>query len=428
MRTDTFFEIPEVLWSDLSYRVVPNGEVLDFPVDYQSNYYFGLEDSDYIYLMEESTYLIAYKENEKLKINLVKKLPGSQDGSGYLLIEDIQGNLQRLFEYDGGDYTELGFRIDSAPGGRLMPNGRYECEWVVIGYIQAGNAEPEPKTDYICKWVENPRESLSGGDFGGGIDSPNRGGGSSTTACNTKTHEIYNNQCVPKCEFGRGEDGTCLSEADYWENQINDSQLKPCMQTIMADLKNLTQGVGQIVAKFAGTTPGYNWTTQDGSLSGQTAITSTSYNTNTGTVTTTFDSQAWLNASDLSWARTILHESIHAYVVAVTYNNLTDFNQRQLLLGKDWASAFLNGGHDYIANNYVLPIADALQEYGNNKGYSLGRQFYEDMAWAGLQGTSVFSNLSSTTQNRVLNVNSIELTGKNINGNTKTKKGKNAGC
>lgn len=139
------------------------------------------------------------------------------------------------------------------------------------------------------------------------------------------------------------------------------------MQPILNDLKKLTQGIGQIVQKFAGSTPGYNWKTSDGSLSGQTAATSTNFNTSTGTVTTTFDTQAWPQATDLSWARTFLHESIHAYVVAVTYNNLTNIAQRQQLLGNNWTSAFLNGGHDYIANNFIPLIADALQAYGIKK-------------------------------------------------------------
>lgn len=61
-------------------------------------------------------------------------------------------------------------------------------------------------------------------------------------------------------------------------------------------------------------------------------------------------------------------------------------------------------------------------------GYALGRQFYEDMAWAGLQGTSAFSNLPSSVQTRILNTIATELTGSDINGNTRTQKGQNAGC
>lgn len=215
---------------------------------------------------------------------------------------------------------------------------------------------------------------------------------------------------------------------EYWENsKIDDSQLKPCMQNIMTDLKSLTQGVGQTIAKFAGNTPGFNWETKDGSLDGQTGTTSVNYNITTGTVTSTFDSQAWLNATELSWARTILHESIHANVVSVYYTTFS-ITQRATLLGPDWISALTNGGHDFIANNYLKLIADALEEYGQNKGYYLNRTFYDDMSWAGLQGTPAFNSLSSADKSRILNTIVTELVGKNINGIRSTQKGTSAGC
>ncbi|MBW8245260.1 hypothetical protein K1F50_20855, partial [Muricauda oceani] len=173
--------------------------------------------------------------------------------------------------------------------------------------------------------------------------------------------------------------------------------------------------------------PGFNWEVKDGSLGGATGTTSTKYNKLTGTVTTTFDSQAWGNATDLSWARTMMHESIHAYVVASSYNAAT-IAQKQALLGPDWASAYLNYGHDYIANNYIKPMADSLQEFGNIKGYHHSRQFYEDMAWAGLHSTSAFNGLPLATQKRINDVILIELTKKDTNGNPKPQKGNNAGC
>ena len=225
-----------------------------------------------------------------------------------------------------------------------------------------------------------------------------------------------------------------------WEEQINDALLKPCMQTILTDLKNLTQGsVGNIIQKFSGTVPGYNWEMKDGPLPpSENANTLTKFNSTTGTVTTIFDGSKFSNASDLSVARTILHESIHAYIVAVTFNNLTDPAQRALLLGPDWLTSALNYGHDFMTNNYLTPLADALEEYGRNKGYSLSRQFYEDLAWGGLthyqtppnNETALFLQKvpSSTDRVRILDIISIELTGKDFYGNTSTKKGSNSGC
>ncbi|WP_108423948.1 hypothetical protein [Flagellimonas amoyensis] len=210
---------------------------------------------------------------------------------------------------------------------------------------------------------------------------------------------------------------------DY--NIINN--LYPCMKGIMTDLTGSNTGIGYMINKFAGTDPGYNWNVQDGSLGGPTAQTSVAYNSATGTVTTTFDSQAWPNATDLSWARTILHESIHAYVIAVNYNTTTVAG-RQTLLGPNWASAYLNYGHNYIADNYIGPMANSLEEFGNSMGYNLSRQFYEDMAWAGLHNTPAFQSLSASEQQRILDTIATELTKKDTNGNTKPQKGNNAGC
>lgn len=221
---------------------------------------------------------------------------------------------------------------------------------------------------------------------------------------------------------------------DKWEtNKIDDTQLKPCMQTIVTDLKNLTQGsVGQIIQKFAGSTPGWNWEVKDGSLSGGTGQTDPPalYNKTTGTVTTIFDSQAWLNATDLSWARTILHESVHAYLTVYFATDQQNFIRTYSQMVQDWGTLqnWDAVHHEEFARSLVTAIADALQTYGISKGYSLTRQFYEDMSWAGLQGTSTFTNLPATDQTRILDTIATELTGMDTKGNSGTQKGNNAGC
>ncbi|GIV37168.1 MAG: hypothetical protein KatS3mg032_1547 [Cyclobacteriaceae bacterium] len=111
-----------------------------------------------------------------------------------------------------------------------------------------------------------------------------------------------------KCESGKNVsiiDNEQI-QIDIWEDQIDDSQLKPCLKTILTDVKNISQGsVGQIIQKFAGSIPGWNWELKDGVLTGGTGETDppANYNKSTGTVTTTFDTQAWLNASDLENSR-----------------------------------------------------------------------------------------------------------------------------
>lgn len=225
---------------------------------------------------------------------------------------------------------------------------------------------------------------------------------------------------------------------ERWEDQIDDTGLKPCMKTILSDLKKLKNGsIGQIIQKFSGDTPGYNWQVKDGSLGlNENAATSTKFDKKTGTTTTTFDSNKMKNASDLAIARTMLHEAIHSYIVAVGFNT-TDPAERETLLGPDWATSFLNYSHDFMTNNYLVPLAAALEEYGTSKGYKLPKQFYNDLAWGGLthqtssnQETSLFQKFvpNESDRTRIKNVIVVEQTGFDLEGNVKSKKGQNAGC
>lgn len=121
-------------------------------------------------------------------------------------------------------------------------------------------------------------------------------------------------------------------------------------------------------------------------------MTSSIYNSSNGTVTTTFDTQAFLNATDLSWARTFLHESMHAFFIAYYNEDRRDFLGTYAQMVQDW-NTYQNWNdvhHEEFARSLVNGIADALSEYGRNQGYKLSRQFYEDMSWAGLQGTQPF--------------------------------------
>lgn len=105
-----------------------------------------------------------------------------------------------------------------------------------------------------------------------------------------------------------------------FDDAINDSQLTPCLQKILDDLKKTSASPGNMIVNFTNdpwNSTRFNWTVKSGTIKEDQSITGqtlASYNLAT-CVTTTFDSDAWPNATDLSWARTMLHESIHAYLV-----------------------------------------------------------------------------------------------------------------
>lgn len=98
--------------------------------------------------------------------------------------------------------------------------------------------------------------------------------------------------------------------------------------------------------------------------------------------------------------------------------------------------------HAEFVRNFVNDIAIALEEYGKNKGYTHTTQFYQDLAWGGLTHTGTYDALgnpiettwfqssvpSSTDRKRIVDTITIEQTGKDFSGTTKTQKGTNAGC
>lgn len=264
--------------------------------------------------------------------------------------------------------------------------------------------------------------TTSGGGTSGGAPTagPSTGGGGSRGGTSDGELDDFRNS-----------DGTI--PALPRENIIYTYELAGCLKGILDSLQGHRHGVGEIVGIFSDSNDGnYNWPLKtdvldSGPLGQPTAETDISLSAVTS-VTTTFDISSWPNGTDLSWARTILHESVHAYVVAATYNSIGDNAERQRLLGPNWATSTLYRGHEYIATDYLISMADILQEYGNLKGYTMERQFYEDLAWGGLFETPEFKSKPEEEKTRIKNICLVELTGRDKDGNSREQKGTNAGC
>jgi hypothetical protein len=213
---------------------------------------------------------------------------------------------------------------------------------------------------------------------------------------------------------------------------INTSQLKPCEVAVMNTIKGLSgDPLLTNLQKLAGTTPGYNWTVKDGALVvNQNAFTSSGYDTNTNSVITTFDLQKFSAITDLSIARTMLHESFHAYLVAYFANDrvLANAEYSAMVDAYQIQHQSIQDVHHVEMAFWVDNIADALSQYGQSKGYSLPSQFYHDMAWAGLETTQAYKDLSSSDKKRIQDTILTELTGNDSNGNSAIQSGKSPGC
>jgi len=216
-------------------------------------------------------------------------------------------------------------------------------------------------------------------------------------------------------------------------NVVLNISLAPCQTAVFTSLQSLDNGLlAYIVNKFSGATPGYNWRLYNGSLPPGINGETSAYDKNYKVVSTTFDASKFVNSNDLSMARTMLHESIHAYLVTYFANtpSYASVSYPDLLAAyaADASNNPNNPQHSVIANNWRIDLAWALEQYGLSKGYALSSQYYSDMAWGGLTTTSAFLALSYSDQARIKNLLSVEQSGIDLSGNTQIQKGGRVNC
>ncbi|MDR9448061.1 MAG: hypothetical protein RI535_02420, partial [Psychroflexus sp.] len=221
-------------------------------------------------------------------------------------------------------------------------------------------------------------------------------------------------------------------EVDFEESLIY--ILPECLDDIIRDLKYSQNGeFSKVMDKFIGHSPtptNYNWIIRSQQANG--TATSTAFTSpliDSGDfVTTTIYTDNNQDATDLSMARTFIHEAFHAYLVFKYRFSNIDKSYRNLL--DKYAQTHNNNINDthhafFIYENLISEIATALQKFGNKNNYSLPSQFYQDMAWGGLthyrdsSGNLVLNPAfvqyfpNQSDRQRILNTLAAELTGQN---------------
>jgi hypothetical protein len=253
----------------------------------------------------------------------------------------------------------------------------------------------------------------------------------------------YNNEFppdVPYVSVGGGVDPTSCQLGyikDQYGNCVLDTQiittdLPPCVDKIVVDIKTLQNGkFAQVIAKFAGVNPAptnYNWNISTGVLPTDNPG-STNGTVGINGVNTTLNENDLNVSTDLSIAKTLIHECFHAYLVSVY--RYRDIDKSYVNLIETYFTEFnkdLNDAqHNIFADtNIIKEISSAIQEYGVSKGYVLSQQFYDDMAWGGLAGTKAFKTLSDEEQERILDVITAEYKNSSNNSLNLSPKGKKA--
>jgi hypothetical protein len=165
---------------------------------------------------------------------------------------------------------------------------------------------------------------------------------------------------------------------------------------------------------------------------GTNGSTAGSYDRSTNSITTTFDASQPTRATNLSIARTIMHESIHAYLVTYFANDPVQAGKQYPELVMAYAQSSNSTGntlqHNEMVRAWVQQLAYGLQQYGLSQGPNLTNDFCINMAWGGLESTRAFQSFPSTRQQEIQNVILIEPTGADTSGNPRTPVGSRAGC
>jgi len=209
--------------------------------------------------------------------------------------------------------------------------------------------------------------------------------------------------------------------------KIESSELDPCSNDILTDLKRLQQNnIANIIERFDSPNSTYNWEIKNNSLtSGTVAETDRRNNTQTFDYVTEIDSNYISQATKIAIARTILHEMLHSYMIShiddVNAGNTVDVRQF-LLLWNYIRNTTSPGGstqtaqHEYMANRFIPHLKTSLKEYD---GGTQPDQYYEDLAWGALFETDTFNHfhpVNSTSRNRIINTNAAEDTNSSQNG------------
>ncbi len=214
------------------------------------------------------------------------------------------------------------------------------------------------------------------------------------------------------------------------EKNIDDTNLDPCSKGVFQQIKNTTVcDFAYLFAKLGADDSVYNTTikTEHNSVmvNGQLEEVGDPANTIRTTPGTKYNYTVYVNPdypgkTKLFIAAFLLHEMAHAYFFSLVddYNMgaTNSFNELPILFNAAVVNHFPIGPnlhHEEIANSYVSAIAAALQEFQPG----LPQQVYDDLAWSGLEKTSIFNTLypqGSTSRERILNRKTAEQTGNSI--------------
>ncbi len=310
---------------------------------------------------------------------IVTNKPKVQKASFFFFFQEDQDydcwNTDTLGEFEGGQLDEVILTAPRIGGGGSSLSNLYSA-------ISSYNAP----TNHI---PSNPSYAGGGGttSIGGRIfvDIVDRNEDGTPSDEEDLEYRILNNltEACAKSIFGQLENGI-----------FKDDHLKPEVQ--IATNSIITLNFSELILKLFNDSGSTDLTIQNGSLTGE--------NANTTGATITISDNYLANATELSIARTMIHESVHAYINAL-YSNVVQFNsftfrQKVEKYAKDKGYTIgTNNFHHEFMGQYVDAMAYSLYEWDKEYGTggNLGWEYYRAMAWGGLFQMDENGNIVSET-------------------------------
>lgn len=348
--------------------------------------------------IEPYSFLIVYDDDEGNKhAEVVIKIPDeySKTGafSGIAQVTDWQGNLIQSYKYTYETEQKMSTRVERRKNG---PKTETMVLWCVsIDWISCAQVDGYPTfcqynyTSYYC-FTE-----YSGSPGTGTAPPP---GGS---CCGSYGSITNNNDSYPLAKELK------LIKFDTSIKLIN---VRTCLNTIFNTLRGEKAGFwGKLIYDFTAEIPGFKWQIREGSLGPNKAATTSADNNGNYT---TFNTDYLPNSTNMSVARTMLHEAAHAYL---NYLRPT-VNKTYPELFQDYVAGMNANAaqHQEIARSFINDIASALKVYGTGLGIQAYDTYYMDIAWGGLQGTTFFNALPEADRVRIQAIYEAELLGQTI--------------
>lgn len=243
-------------------------------------------------------------------------------------------------------------------------------------------------TVYIGRECYGGSSGSGGGDTGGG---GNTGGGSTgDTPCRA-----------------------CGTTGPTHTTTIIPNSLPPCVGGNLAALQRLNGNDIGGLFQFLGNTTRYTWLIQTGNIPNDNGMQVNAYTSQANGmpadyISTTLNLNFTNNATDVAISRTLIHESMHAYMMLWGYSqgmnvNVTTSQLIDAYLGTSYPND-INGQHDAMSN-IVDQMSQALLALYPNISFS----YAQNLFWAGLTGTGAYAALSSAQKAAITAANTAEI-------------------